>query len=72
MDKDFDKVAVALSDNSELVDKLEEMLQEPRDRAYVVCQFLDCRHNVKGHCTVYLVTNPPERHGNGPCVSFAV
>jgi hypothetical protein len=25
---------------------------------------------VKGRCTIFMVTNPPERQGNGPCASY--
>jgi len=71
MDKRLE-MAAAIGDSNELVDKLEEMLQRPGDRAYVVCDFRECRNNRQGRCTVYLVTNLPERSGEGPCVSYTV
>ena len=70
MDEKLKEVAGRLSDNAELVDELERRLREPGDRAYLVCEFRDCRHNVKGRCAIYMVTDPPERHGNGPCASY--
>jgi hypothetical protein len=72
MDEKMVQVAVAIGENSDLVDKLEQMLQNPGDRAYLVCDFHDCRHNRQGRCSVYTVTNPPERSGKGPCASYTV
>ena len=70
MDKNLEQVAAVIGDNAKLVDELERKLQEPGDRAYLVCEYVDCRHNVKGRCIIYTVTNPPERQGNGPCASY--
>jgi hypothetical protein len=70
MNEKLKEVAATLGDNRELVDELERRLREPGDRAYLVCEYLDCHNNVKGRCTIHIVTNPPERPGNGPCASY--
>ncbi len=70
MDEKLEKVAMRLGENPELVDELERRLQGPGDRAYLVCEYTDCTHNVKGRCTIFLVTNPPERPAKGPCASY--
>ncbi len=70
MDEKLKELATRIGDNHELVDELERRLQKPGDRAYLVCEFLDCRHNAKGRCTIFMVTDPPERTGNGPCASY--
>lgn len=70
MDEKLKEVATRLGDNTELVDELDRRLQEPGDRAYLVCEYTDCRHHIKGRCTIYMITNPPERQGTGPCASY--
>ncbi len=70
MDDELKEMAARLGDNPGLVDELDRRLREPGDRAYLVCEYDDCRHHVKGRCTIFMVTNPPERRGNGPCASY--
>lgn len=72
MGKNPEVVAAAIGRDKDVVDKLSQVLTGPRDRAYVVCSALECKHNVKGQCTVYTVINPPEKLDGGVCKDYEV
>ncbi|KAF0220217.1 MAG: hypothetical protein FD174_1456 [Geobacteraceae bacterium] len=72
MGKNLEVVAAAIGRDKDVVDKLSQELTGPRDRAYMVCSALECKHNVKGRCTIYTVTNPPERLSGGVCKDYVM
>ncbi len=72
MAKKIEDVLAAIGRQEEIVDKLSKILTGPRDRAYVVCSTSDCKHNVKGYCSIYTVNAPPEREQEGVCKDYEV
>jgi hypothetical protein len=58
VDKKLEEIAAQIGRDQRVAEVLDTILDSPTDRAYVVCSFLDCRHNSKGRCTIYTVTQP--------------
>lgn len=67
MEDELTRVASVVGMNSEVVNKLDQILVGPNDRAYVVCTVLDCRLNIKGHCTIFAVLDVPRMKTGKPC-----
>jgi hypothetical protein len=65
--KQLEQIAAAAGMNPDVVDKLNNVLTGPTDRAYVVCEFLECTHNIKGHCAIYTVQDVPRMKTGKPC-----
>jgi hypothetical protein len=63
-------VASTISDSEEIVDMLDMILTESSDRAYLVCDALDCRNNQKGKCTIHMIKGSRELHANGRCDDY--
>ena len=59
-------VAAALAAAPELCDKLDQVLREPGDKAYLLCEFDDCVHYVAGRCSIYAVRD----RGAEPCSQY--
>lgn len=70
MDEKLARVAVLAGTNSEVAETLDKVLTGPNDRAYVVCGYLDCKLNAKGHCTIYTVLDVPRMKTGRPCTSY--
>jgi hypothetical protein len=70
MDDELTNMAVTAGKNVQVAKKLDQILVGPNDRAYVVCTFLDCKLNIKGHCTIYAVLDVPRMKTNEPCGSY--
>lgn len=71
MDDKLVQVAAVAGKNKAVVDKLEEILTGPNDRAYVVCSHTDCTLNIKGRCTIYTVLDVPRmKPNNKPCDKY--
>lgn len=70
MDSKLEQTAAAVGRHPDVVEKLDELLAGPNDRAFVICQFDDCQSNVKGRCTVYAVQGVPKMKPNTHCESY--
>ncbi len=70
MDDETTEVIAAIGRNKTIVDLLDKTLVGPDDRAYIVCSAVDCRHNVKGRCTIHTVQNRQEITSNGRCRDY--
>lgn len=71
MDDELTNVAAVAGRNRAVVDKLDEILAGPNDRAYVVCTLADCTLNIKGRCTIYTVLDVPRMKPNKPCDRYS-
>jgi hypothetical protein len=67
MDDKLTHIAALAGMKVDVVNKLDQMLVGPNDRAYVVCTYLDCTLNIKGHCTIYTVLDVPRMKTGHPC-----
>jgi hypothetical protein len=67
MDDKLEQVAAAAGRNPDIVEKLDQSLTGPNDRAYVICTFLECKHSIKGQCTIYTVQDVPPMKTGVPC-----
>ena len=63
-------VAKSISENEEIVDMLDSVLTESSDRAYVICDTLDCRNNRQGKCTIHMIKGSRELLANGRCTDY--
>lgn len=70
MDEKLARMAALAGTNKDVVDKLEQVLSGPNDRAYVVCTYADCKLHSKGRCTIYTVLDVPRMKTAGPCASY--
>lgn len=59
MDVKLEQLSVAVGKNPEIVEKLDQLLTGPNDRAFVVCEFSDCKFNYKGRCSIFTVRDVP-------------
>jgi hypothetical protein len=72
MNDKIERIAAAAGKNSALVDKLEQTLTGPNDRAFLLCTCLDCTHNDKGVCTIYTMLDVPRMKPAAPCDNYKV
>jgi hypothetical protein len=70
MDSKLDRFAITIANDPDIAERLDKTLQYPRDRAWIVCSFHDCVHNVKGECTIYTFASSPEKLTGKPCSSY--
>ncbi len=70
MDDKLERVAAATGKNRALADKLDQILTGPNDRAFLVCTYRECEHNVKGECSIYTVMDVPPMKPGAPCDSY--
>lgn len=70
MEDELTNIAATAGKNTYVADKLDELLIGPNDRAYVVCTTLDCKLNIKGHCTIYAVLDVPRMKTTEPCKNY--
>lgn len=70
MDEEQKRITAATGMDAALVDKLDQILVDPEDRAYFVCTFLSCKHNLKGRCTIFAVQDVPRMKTNQPCSRY--
>jgi hypothetical protein len=59
-------IAAALADAPDVCRKLDQMLREPCDKAFVLCEYRDCVHNAAGRCSIYTIRDP----GTEPCSHY--
>ncbi len=59
MDKKTEQAAAAAGKTPGVVEKLDQLLTGPNDRAFVVCSFRDCIHNTNGECSIYTMFDVP-------------
>ena len=69
MDDKLAQAAALAGTNSDVVNKLDQILVGPNDRAYVICSFDDCKLHLKGRCTIYTVLDVPRMKTGQPCGS---
>ena len=72
MDKIKKDIGALIGRNQEIVDILDGILTGPDDRAYVMCAADECRHNVKGQCTIHTVKCRREISSNGRCRDYVM
>ena len=70
MDEKTEQMAALAGTNSDIAEKLDQMLTGPNDRAYVVCSYADCELHLKGRCTIYTVRDVPRMKTGGPCSGY--
>ncbi|BCG45918.1 hypothetical protein GEOBRER4_n0691 [Citrifermentans bremense] len=70
MDEKLARVAALAGTNGEVAETLDKVLTGPNDRAYLVCNYLDCKLNINGHCTIYTVLDVPRMKTGEPCKSY--
>ena len=66
MNDELKSVAALAGSNADVVNKLNQILVGPNDRAYVVCSLLDCKVNTRGRCTIYTVLDVPRMKTGQP------
>lgn len=64
------QVVAAAGKDKTIVDKLDQLLAGPNDRAFVVCTFIDCKLNVKGRCTIFTVMDVPRMKTGQRCERY--
>jgi hypothetical protein len=67
MDERMKHMAEAVGMNSDIAEKLDQVLVGPNDRAYVMCTYSDCKLSVKGRCTIFTVLDVPRMKTGQPC-----
>ena len=67
MDDKLALVAAEACKNPGVAEMLGQILTGPNDRAYVVCTFMECKLNIKGHCNIYTVQDVPAMKTGVPC-----
>ena len=67
MDDKLEQLAVSAGKNQTLADKLDQVLTGPNDRAFLVCIYRECEHNIKGECSIYTVSDVPPMKPGAPC-----
>lgn len=67
MDDHLTHIAAAAAKDKSIVDKLDQLLVGPNDRAFIVCTFADCKLNIKGRCTIFTVLDVPRMKTAQPC-----
>ena len=72
MDDKMEQIAATAGKDPALTDKLEQILTGPNDRAFLVCTYLNCKHNAKGECTIYTVMDVPRMKPGAPCDRYEV
>jgi hypothetical protein len=70
MAKDLVRAAAVAGIDDKLVDKLEQILAGPNDRAFVVCSHGDCNLNQRGQCTIFTLQDVPRMKTGQPCTSY--
>ena len=70
MDEKQKRIAQAVGMDAAVVNKLDEILAGPEDRAYFVCTFLSCKFNIKGQCTIFTVRDVPRMKTSQPCSRY--
>ena len=70
MEDQLTQVVAADGMDKTIVDKLDQILAGPNDRAFVVCTFTDCKLNVKGRCTIFTVMDVPRMKTGQKCERY--
>lgn len=70
MSNKMEKTASIVGSQPDVIEKLDKLMTCPNDRAYIVCNFLDCAHNVKGSCTIFTVLDTVARAEGKPCSRY--
>jgi hypothetical protein len=65
-------IAKSISENEEVVDMLDLVLTDSSDRAYVICETIDCRNNRKGKCTIHMIKGRRKLLANGRCSDYVI
>jgi len=72
MDEKLRQVAAGAGMNEDVVNKLDQILAGPNDRAYVVCSYQECTLNIVGRCTIFTVLDVPKMKRDQPCHRYDV
>jgi hypothetical protein len=67
MDDKLRTMAATVGMNSDIAEKLDQVLVGPNDRAYVMCTYTDCKLSMKGRCTIFTVLDVPRMKTGAPC-----
>ena len=70
MDIKREQLSAAVGRNQDVAEKLDKILSGPNDRAFLICEFEDCRLNSKGRCSIYAVQDVPKMKTRTPCASY--
>jgi hypothetical protein len=66
-DERLKHMAVSVGMNTDIAEKLDQVLVGPNDRAYLMCSYLDCKLSSKGRCTIFTVLDVPRMKTGAPC-----
>ncbi len=72
MDDERKRFAASTGKNPAVADKLDQILTGPNDRAFIVCIYRECAHNIKGECTIYTVQDVPPMKPGAPCDHYEI
>ena len=67
MKRKIEIIAAAAGREPAVARKLDQLLDHPDDRAFVICEHMDCLHNREGKCTIYAIRPAA---GEGPCAKY--
>ncbi|MCM0080069.1 hypothetical protein L4X63_00535 [Geomonas sp. Red32] len=70
MGDELRQVAMVAGMDKDVVEKLDQLLTGPNDRAFVVCTYTDCQINIKGRCTIFTVMDVPKMKTGQPCQRY--
>lgn len=70
MDDKLKRMAALAGNSKAVVEKLDQILVGPNDRAYVICSYADCRLHLNGRCTIYTVLDVPRMKTGERCSSY--
>lgn len=65
-----EKTAAAVGSQPDVAEKMDSLMTCPSDRAFIVCKELDCVHNAKGECTIFMILDEVARGKGEPCVKY--
>jgi hypothetical protein len=66
----LEQLSAAIGKSAEIAEKLDQILAGPNDRAFLVCEYDDCKFNLKGRCSIYAVQDVPRMKTKAACSSY--
>lgn len=63
----LEQLSAAVGRNVDIAEKLDQILTGPNDRAFLVCEFDDCKFNLNGRCSIYAVRDVPKMKTKEAC-----
>ena len=70
MKKRNETIAAAVGQDPDVARQLDQLLQHPDDRAFLVCERTECLHNSAGRCTIYAIRDQRPAGDDKPCPEY--